>query len=164
MLLCLEVQFFSLSGSCVAVYSNCAAPFSNMCSTWAYNSCRKSRLPCGCKFPSCVLDNVPDACQLQRWSYMNFLTMRTCSMGSLSPHALYWVHKLPITYTHPWNTWTHLNYPSTYSCSPRSARTTTVSAVSAVLMIWRVWRFRDRSWPSSESKTASLWNKGNVGY
>jgi hypothetical protein len=55
MLLCLEVEFLSLSASCVAVSSICAAPFSNMCSTQADISSRKFRLHCGCQFPWCAL-------------------------------------------------------------------------------------------------------------
>jgi hypothetical protein len=50
MLRCLEVEFLSLSASCFAVSSICAAQFSNMCST---NS-RKLQLRCGCQFPWCA--------------------------------------------------------------------------------------------------------------
>jgi hypothetical protein len=45
MLRCLEVEFLSLSASCVAVSSMYAAPFTNMCSTQAHKSSRKLRLP-----------------------------------------------------------------------------------------------------------------------
>jgi hypothetical protein len=52
MLCCLEVEFLSLSESCVAVSSICAAPFSNMCSTQADNNSQKLQLPvslvCSC--------------------------------------------------------------------------------------------------------------------
>jgi hypothetical protein len=54
MLRCLEVKFLSLSASCVAVSSICAAPFSNMCSTQADNNSLKLRLRCGCQFPWCA--------------------------------------------------------------------------------------------------------------
>jgi hypothetical protein len=38
MLRCLEIEFLSLSASCITVSSICAAPFTNMCSTQAdYN-------------------------------------------------------------------------------------------------------------------------------
>jgi hypothetical protein len=52
---CLETEFLSLSVSCDAVSSICAAPFTNMCSTRADNNSRKSRLRCGCHFPWCAL-------------------------------------------------------------------------------------------------------------
>jgi hypothetical protein len=55
MLRCLEVEFLSLSTSCVAVSSICAAPFSYMCSTQAANNSWKLRLRCGCQFPWCAV-------------------------------------------------------------------------------------------------------------
>jgi hypothetical protein len=54
MLRCQEIEFLSLSASCVAASSICAAPFSNMCSTQADNNSLKSRLRCGCQFPWCA--------------------------------------------------------------------------------------------------------------
>jgi hypothetical protein len=61
MLPCLKIEFLSLSASCVAFSSICAATFSNMCSTQDDNSSRKLGLRCGCLFPLCVLAlrNIP---------------------------------------------------------------------------------------------------------
>jgi hypothetical protein len=61
MLRCLEIEFLSLSASCVAVSPICAAPFSNMCSTQADNNSRKLRLRCGCQFPWCALALTPSS-------------------------------------------------------------------------------------------------------
>jgi hypothetical protein len=55
MLRCLETEFLSLSMSCIAVSSICAAPFSNMGSTQADNSSWKLQFHCGCQFPWCAL-------------------------------------------------------------------------------------------------------------
>jgi hypothetical protein len=55
MLRCLEVEFFSLSASCVAISLLCAAPFSSMCSTQSNTNSRKLRLRYGCQFLWCAL-------------------------------------------------------------------------------------------------------------
>jgi hypothetical protein len=75
MLCCLEVEFLSLSESCVAVSSICVAPFSNMCSTRA-NSFRKLQLRCGCQFPWCALGLMPH--WFPRWSCGRLLLRGLC--------------------------------------------------------------------------------------
>jgi hypothetical protein len=49
------LSFSSLSASCAAISSICAAPYINMCSTQADYNSRKMRLRCGYLFPWCVL-------------------------------------------------------------------------------------------------------------
>jgi hypothetical protein len=41
-----------------AVFSICAGPFNNMCSTQADHSSRKMRLRCGCQFPPCSIGQM----------------------------------------------------------------------------------------------------------
>jgi hypothetical protein len=53
MLRCLEIEFLSLSASCVAV-SSISAPLSNVCSNLADNNSGKFRLRCGCPRPKIV--------------------------------------------------------------------------------------------------------------
>jgi hypothetical protein len=79
MLRCLEVEFLSLSMSCVAVSSICAAPFSNMCSTQADNNSRKFWLRCSCKFLWCALP-LGSCSSVNRPSLLaNLLTFTVCS-------------------------------------------------------------------------------------
>jgi hypothetical protein len=58
MLSYLEAELLSLLPSCAALSPLWAAPFSNKCSTQAYNNSRKLRLRCGYQIPWCDLSQT----------------------------------------------------------------------------------------------------------